>query len=842
MQKIRLSLIVISFLCSINIYAQKSVNRIINLNDSWQFKSLNESEWKNAKVPGSIHTDLHNNQLIPDPFKSNIEKELSWIDTTAWIYKKVFTITKQLKDNDHVSIVFYGLDTYADIYLNDSIIISANNMFIPWEIEINSKILKKRNELKIIFHPTKKHETEIYNRLNYKLPEGSRSITRKAAFQYGWDWAPRYLGCAIWQNVELHIWQSAHFTNVSYSTKELNNAEAKLELNAEIQASENFNGEINLYDAKNYIRISQEIRIKKGTHNYLINFEIDNPQLWWTHNLGTPYLYNLNIDLINQQKLIHTQNINVGIRKIELVQEKDSLGQSFYFKLNNIPVYMKGANYVPQNSFPGSLEKEKYTSLINDVKSANMNMLRVWGGGIYEKDIFYDLCDKEGILVWQDFMFANTMFPYDSLFLENIKKEAKYQTQKLGKHPCIALWCGNNEINEAWHNWGWSKNYSKEDSTILWDNYKNIFHKILPSIVNEFSIDIPYTSSSPLFGRGNPRSEIEGDNHYWYVWHDEYDFDWYNKVTGRFMSEFGFQSYPNIETINYFYPSSNKTIESETITAHQKHHNGKYLINHYMQDYYPIPNDFNDYVYVSQLLQAEGIRTGILAQRRAKPFCMGSLYWQLNDCWPAISWSSIDFLGNWKALHYFAKQDYKNIILSPIIENQKLKVYAISDSISIQNINLTINLIDFYGNSIHKETIQTNLNRLNSNLIFEKHIIDLLKNHNPKQYALVISLGDKNKSYDQRVVYFEKPKDLELQKININFRLKSIENGYQLILKSSTLIKNLHCQLPAKGFWSDNYFDLIPGSEKIIIFTTNEKINNIESQLKFTSLNQILIK
>jgi beta-mannosidase len=842
MQKIRLSLIVICFLCSINIYAQKNANRVINLNDSWQFKSLNDSEWKNAKIPGSIHTDLFNNQLIPDPFKSNIEKELTWIDTTTWIYKKVFTIPKQLKHNDHISIFFYGLDTYADVYLNDLIIISANNMFIPWEIEINSKILKRKNELKIIFHPTKKHETEIYSRLNYKLPEGSRSITRKAAFQYGWDWAPKYLGCGIWTNVELHIWQSTNFTNISYSIKELNNAKAKIELNTEIQASENFNGEINLNDAKNGIHISQEIKIKKGTHNYLINFEIDNPQLWWTHNLGTPYLYNFNIDLINQQKLIHTQNINIGIREIELVQEKDSLGRSFFFKLNNIPVYMKGANYVPQSSFPGSLEKEKYINLISDVKFANMNMLRVWGGGIYEKDIFYDLCDKEGILVWQDFMFANTMFPNNSLFLENIKQEARYQTQRLRKHPCIALWCGNNEIDEAWHNWGWSRNYSKEDSTLLWDNYKNIFHEILPNIVKEFSPKTSYSSSSPLFGRGNPKSENEGDNHYWYVWHDEYDFNWYNKVTGRFMSEFGFQSYPNIETINYFYPSSNKSMDSEIIAAHQKHSKGNHLINYYMEDYYPIPSDFQQFIYTSQLLQAQGIRTGILAQRRAKPFCMGSLYWQLNDCWPAISWSSIDFLGNWKALHYFAKQDYKNVILSPIIENQKLKIYAISDSISIQNINLTISLIDFYGNSIHKETIQTSLNRFNSNLIFEKNIIGLLKNHSPKQHALVISLGDKNKSYDQRVVYFEKPKDLELHKININFRFKSIENGYQLILKSTTLIKNLQCELPVEGFWNDNYFDLIPGNEKIITFKTNEKIKNIESQLKFTSLNQILNK
>ena len=814
----------------------------INLNSSWEFKSISGKDWHPAEVPGSVYTDLYKNNLIQDPFKDTIENSLHWIDTTTWIYKKTFQKPKSLNPNQHIHLVFKGLDTYADVLLNDSLIYSSKNMFLPVEIEILTSILKKKNELKLIFHPTLIKEKEIYNNLSYKLPEGSRSITRKAAYQYSWDWAPKYLGCGIWEDVKLQIAQTAYLKNISYSVNNITSSKAEIIVKTEIESFKTMKAEIHIDSEEHDIYYENTIKLKQGTHNYTFNMEIDNPQLWWTHNLGLPYLYDFRINLTSANKTLHSQNLKVGIRKIELVQEKDSLGKSFYFKLNNVSVYMKGANYVPQNSFPGSVSNEQYKKLIQDVKSANMNMLRVWGGGIYEKDIFYELCDKEGILVWQDFMFANTMFPYDSIFFDNIKQEAQYQTKRLSKHPCIALWCGNNEIDEAWHNWGWSRAYSKKDSTLLWENYLHIFHQILPDIVHELSPNISYTTSSPLFGRGNPQSKTEGDNHYWYVWHDEYDFSWYNKVTGRFMSEFGFQSYPNNETIDYFYSSDKKDIDSEIIVAHQKHHKGNYLIKHYMKDYYPIPNEFNEFVYISQLLQAEGIRTGILAQRRAKPFCMGSLYWQLNDCWPAISWSSIDYLGNWKALHYFARQDYKNIILSPILEKDTLKVFAVSDSISIYDATLKISLIDFYGNKKIKKEITVSVNKINGTLIFKNDFSELLKKYSPKKHAVILELENKGKLLDKRIVYFAKPKDLDLKKINVNFRIKQIEEGYQITLKSTNLLKNVYIQIPAEGFWSNNFVDLVPGEEKVITFNTQENIKHIESKIKFTSLNHILNK
>ncbi|MDX9697802.1 MAG: glycoside hydrolase family 2 protein, partial [Bacteroidales bacterium] len=597
-----LLLIVVSSIIS----CQKITNQPINFTENWEFKNASDSIWHSATVPGSIYTDLFYNGLIPDPYGGINEKSLQWIDTCNWIYRTTFSKPENLKENDHVELIFNGLDTYADVYLNDSLLFSANNMFAPWIKEIEIEKLKEENKLELVFKSTLKEEKKNSKILPYELPGGSRGFTRKAAYQYGWDWAPTYVSGGIWQNIELQVWNTAAIRNIQTNIESIDPEKALILINVGIESDIDFNASIKL-DCKNQNlkKTFEDISIKKGTHTYDFRFEIEKPKLWWTHNLGDPFLYKFDLLLQNKNIQIDKIDFKLGLRTIELVRQKDDLGESFYFKLNGIQVFMKGANYVPQSSFPGTVMDSYYRKIISDAKASNMNMLRVWGGGIYEKDIFYDLCDSFGILVWQDFMFANAMYPGDSAFLENVTNEANYQAKRLSSHPSIAIWCGNNEMDEAWHNWGWSGNYSKQDSATIWNNYLKLFHSVLPEIVQKISPEIPYTTSSPTFGRGNPRSSYEGDNHYWYVWHDGYDFDWYNKVTGRFMSEFGFQSFPSLQTIEYFDTSAIKTIDSEIMLAHQKHPNGNSKIKQYMTDYFPVPDDFNDFIYVSQLLQAE---------------------------------------------------------------------------------------------------------------------------------------------------------------------------------------------------------------------------------------------
>ena len=837
-QKILVLLVLISF----SVSSQNTTHQIISLHSDWSFTSGKYDQWYQANVPGSIHTDLFRNELIADPFTGTHEKQLQWIDTLEWIYKKEFKRPRKLKPDDHIELVFKGLDTYTEVYLNDSLLLVANNMFLPWKAEIDPNILHKKNTLTVHFKPTIKKESFLYQKLDYELPGGSRVCTRKAAYQNGWDWAPRYVSCGIWQNVEMHIWNKARIQNLNYSIERLDSSLAIVNFQATIEATEDFTGNIQLNSINKAVNdSSKNISIQKGVHNYNFKINIVNPQLWWVRNLGTPFLYQFEMVLSDQNNIYDSKNIDVGLRKVELIRKPDPYGESFYFKLNGVPVFMKGANYVPQSSFPGNVSERRYQNIINDVCAANMNMLRVWGGGIYEKDLFYELCDKAGILIWQDFMFANAMYPKNEKWIENIKKEASYQVNRLSKHPSIAVWCGNNEIDEAWHNWGWSRDYSKKDSTEIWQNYLNLFHEILPGVVNTISPDISYTSSSPLFGRGNPRSSYEGDNHYWYVWHDAYDFDWYNKVTGRFMSEFGFQSFPGIKTIEYFDHSAVKTAGSDVMLAHQKHHRGNYLIHHYMKGYYPIPEDFDDFVYVSQLLQAEGIRTGILAQRRAKPFCMGSLYWQLNDCWPAISWSSIDYLGNWKALHHVVKQDFKNIILSPYLHNDTLKVFVISDTLTEIDIKINISIMDFYGGVKNKEILTNEIPANTSTLVFKKSVSELANFNTKKDHLIYIELSDsENKILDSRTVLFEKPKNLDLKKMNFYSSYHVTKEGVELELKSTIYIKSFFIESTIEGELSDNYFDLIPGKTKNVTFKTKKKIKDPTIIFKYNSVNKIL--
>jgi beta-mannosidase len=816
-------------------------NQTIELNENWEFTSSIYEDFLPASVPGSVHIDLFNNNLIPDPFFGNNEKNLQWIDTLDWTYINEFPKPLNLKKNDLITFVFKGLDTYAEVYLNNSLLLLANNMFVPWEVTVKEKFLSDKNILKIIFRSPTLREQEYYKKLAYELPGGSRALTRKAAYQYGWDWAPKYITSGIWQSVKMIIWNKAKIENLNYKIEKLDSNIATIILEATIESAETFSGALELScKNKSVISKTENIKIKKGTFTYNIPLEVKDPELWWTHNLGNPFLYDLDLTLSNKNSLIDKKSLKIGLRSIELIQENDKYGESFFFKLNGVPVFMKGANYVPQSSFPGAVSDNQYKQIISDAKKANMNMLRVWGGGIYEKDIFYDLCDEKGILIWQDFMFANAMYPNDSLFIQNIKAEANFQVKRLRKHPSLAIWCGNNEINEAWHNWAWSDAYSKKDSAEIWDNYKNIFHKILPDIVKENSPNISYTSSSPLFGRGNPRSSYEGDNHYWYVWHDAYDFEWYNKVTGRFMSEFGFQSYPSMEAIEYFDTTEIKTTDSEIMQTHQKHHKGNFLINHYMKDYYPVPDNFKDFVYVSQLLQAEGIRTGILAQRRAKPFCMGSLYWQLNDCWSAISWSGIDYSGNWKALHYFAREDFKNVIINPLINNDTLEVHIVSDSLNSFEAELHFQLIDFNGNIKKEETLPVIIKENESGLYFKRAVQEIINEDSKSNHFISLEIKQNNSILDSKLVYFCKPKSLKLSKFDILTNATHIPEGYLITLRSNQLVKNLYIELPFKGKWSNNFFDLMPGIEKKIIFETELEIENILEKIKYKSLNHIL--
>lgn len=794
----------------------------ISLEGNWQFRNTKDTNWYPATVPGSVHTDLLDNALIKDPFIGDNEIHLQWISKSDWEYRTQFSIDKELLKKKNLKLTFEGLDTYASIFLNDSLILETNNAFRNYKIDVKP-FLKSQNEIRVLFEDTYEHELIAASKLPYTLPEGPRVFTRKAQFQYGWDWGPKLNTSGIWRPITLTVWNDYKIKNIFVKQKSLNANKAELEIQLEEFKELNAPLTYNVYVNDSLQKSFSEVPNKS---NAFLPFEIRNPKLWWPHNLGAPNLYEISIVVQNGQTILDSISTKIGLRTVELITKKDSIGEAFYFKVNGLPVYAKGANYIPQHSFQNKVSFFNYNQLLDDVVQANMNMLRVWGGGIYEEDEFYELCDEKGIMVWQDFMFACAMYSGDETFLENVQQEASQNVKRLRNHPSLVLWCGNNESSEGWHRWGWQENRSDSEKHQIWGNYLKLFDSILPNIVKKFS-DTPYWETSPKFGRGNPKYQTYGDAHDWWVWHDGYPFEHYENKVPRFMSEFGFQSFPSFETIRFINQSNTIKLDLDGFKNHQKHVRGFELIREYMKRDFPVPKTPEQYVYVSQLLQAYGIVKGIEAQRRSRPYCMGSLFWQLNDCWPAISWSSIDFSGNWKALHYKTKKTFDNVLVTSELNENKLAVYLVNDNLEPINDSLKLTLTTFNGDVIWQNSKSFSIKGSSSQKAAQ---IELLEN-NLNESFLIVEFNSIKKP-----IYFVKPKDLKLNKEPITKKIYKTENGYKIELSSTTLQKDVFLFSSIPGRFSDNFFDLLPNKTKVVLMESNYEALN---DLKIITLNQI---
>ena len=778
----------------------------MELHDNWEFKKVRDTLWNLATVPGNIHSDLLENKLIEHPFIGNNEEKLQWISKTDWDYKTTFLVDRKTLQKRHIELSFEGLDTYASVFLNDSLILKTNNAFREFQVEVKS-ILKAENELRIVFENTSISEDKEKNSLKYTLPEGNRIFTRKAQFQYGWDWGPKLNTSGIWRPIKLTAWNDYKIENINIIQNTLTDSIASLIVEI---ADSNFSKDVLNYE----VYINDTLQFQKPEKPE-IPITIKNPKRWWPHNLGEPYLYDIKVVVRNGKTILDSVLVKKGLRTIDLITEKDSIGESFYFKVNDVPVYAKGANYIPQNSMQNQVTNAHYEKLLNDVVDANMNMLRVWGGGIYENDIFYDLCDEKGILVWQDFMFACAMYPGDQAFLENVQEEATQNVKRLRNHASIALWCGNNENAEGWNRWGWQADRSEHEKEEIWSYYLKVFDSILPNTVDKLT-DTDYWESSPKYGRGNPKYKFEGDAHDWWIWHDAYPFEHLEENVPRFMSEFGFQSFPSYEAIKYINQSDLIDISANSFQSHQKHSRGFQLIREYMERDFPVPEKAEDYVYMSQLLQAYGITKGIEAQRRAKPYNMGTLYWQLNDCWPVVSWSSIDFFGKWKALHYKAKHSFEDVLVSSKLENNILRTYVINDDFESHSGELSVKILDFEGNPLYQFSksiiLESNASQLQHQVNLEAFKLDASK-------VVVVS----NFNNSQSLYYLVKPKELKLKQGDIEQKITKTDIGFSIELSSKTLQKDVFLYSDEKGHFLDNYFDLLPNETKIVVFQTKSK-------------------
>ena len=687
--------------------ACKSNNHEVSqlLNQGWNLKTDTLNINLQVNLPSEAHADLYAAGLIPHPYgEGDEEQQLRWIPQHTWDYFLKFDVENDVWQNNHIDLIFNGLDTYSDVWLNGKKILHSDNMFVRYETEVKNLLQQHDNELKVRFYPFDAQRDSLINTYPLKFPE-KYAVMRKAAYQNGWDWAPRYLNIGIWKNVELLGWNDFKMENIAFLTKNVTGQSA--EMLANISVSNDFDGVLRFDILGNGIKLAEKTVFDQGKSLVSIPFTLENAELWWPNEMGEQPMTEFEVKIYKNEKLVDTQKVKAGIRKIELIEEPDSIGCAMYFKVNGKKVYIKGANYVPEEMIETWMSREKTEKLLVECVPAHFNMLRVWGGGIYPPDYFFDICDSLGIMVWQDFMFAGTTYPYSDEFLNNVKEEAIQQVVHYQNHPSLALWCGNNEVSEGYVNWGWQKSmgWSDDDYAEMKRGMDSLFVDIFSQVVDTYDGTRSYWASSPKNGWGKPESLTEGDVHYWGVWWGELPYEAYLEKVGRFNSEFGYQAYPNIETKHQKHPRGEeliqKHIERYVISTEAKR-NGE--ISSKFNEISPLPmvarnDNWECNVYYSQLSQAYGIGLAIEAQRAAKPYCMGTLYWQLNDAWPVISWSSIDYAGNKKILHENLKELYAPILIGVLpTTDGNFTVYAVSDLYREINGILTLNVHDFDKN------------------------------------------------------------------------------------------------------------------------------------------------
>ena len=829
-----------------------------NLHEGWKFRQARLTNWYPATVPGVVHTDLLQNKIIEDPFFRLNERGLQWIDKEDWVYETCFTLAADMMRKENMELVFEGLDTYADVYLNDECILKADNMFRCWSIPVRQYIREENNILKVYFHSPVKIDVPKWDALPYQYPASNDQsengglfnkkisiFARKAGYHYGWDWGPRLVTSGIWRPVYIRAWSDLRINDVFIEQKEVGAGRAVIAGHVELDADKDMNGVLVTITDEVTGRVLGEWQadLKRGTNRVTVDFVLHKPKLWWSNGLGEPFLYRFRTDIIAGGELLDSKTERVGIRSLKVVHQPDKDGHTFYIELNGHPVFAKGANYIPSDNFLPRVTPENYKRTILDAAGVNMNMLRVWGGGIYENDVFYDLCDEYGIMIWQDFMFACSMYPAEGALLDNIHQEAVDNVKRLRNHACIALWCGNNECQDAWLGWGWKceiERQNKEYADKIWAQYRQQYHVTLPGVVKEYAPGTFYWPSSPFAFEGEMSGTTDGDRHYWSVWHGKAPISDYDSEKSRFFSEYGFQSFPEFESVKRYAPyPEDWDIRSEVMMSHQRggdHANG--LIETYLLNEYKKPRDFRAFLYMNHVLQGDAIKTAIESHRRQMPYNMGTLFWQHNDCWPVASWASRDYYGRWKAQHYYVRKAYDDILISSVVEGDDLKVYAVSDRLENTSGRLQLQVCQFDGTVVHHWDKSVGISGNDSRVCFSAPLAKLLEGADRGTVYVRVDYTDKSGRVYHNNYCLGKQKDMDYPKVDLQTEVRSIEGGYEVMVSADKFARAVCLSVADnESVYSDNYFDVQPKSSVQVQVRTRLSAEAFNGSLRLTCLN-----
>jgi beta-mannosidase len=811
----------------------------VELNGSWNAKANDAYKllptdhqrvlkWFPAQVPGTIHTDLLAQKIIPDPFYRMNENDVQWIENLQWLYRREFDVDAALLKEQHIILVAEGLDTYAEIIINGTSVAATENMYVEQRFDVKRYLKAGINTIEIHFDSPvvrSKRLEKKHGALRVAL-EPHRVYVRKAQYSFSWDWGPKLTTSGIWRPIYLEASSGPVLRNPFVKTVELKKNSATIEVSVDI---EHFKSLVQIITKIEGLYFSEEI-VKRATSSLLrFKLKIADPKLWWPNGYGEQLLYKATFILQNNDGTTSEVATMFGIRTIKLLQKKDSEGKSFIIEVNGERIFCKGANWIPSDNFIPRISNSTYERLLTMAYDAHMNMIRVWGGGIYEQDVFYNLCNKLGLLVWQDFMFACGEYPQTPWFLKLIMDEATKAVTKLRNHPSLAVWCGNNECE-------WSFCAENPDNTADDMTGAVIFREVLPTIVKKLDNSRPYWRSSP-FGEGFPNNESNGTHHQWHVWSFWKDYNEYENVNARFVSEFGFQAPANIRTWEEATLPEDRTPQHPVIEHHNKQVEGQERLFRFQAAHYTIGKNFNDFVYRGQLVQANALKTAVEHWRRRKFNTAGALYWQLNDCWPVSSWAVIDSGLRPKASYFYTKRFFVKVLVSMKINGNKIEVWGTNDSLERFNGMLHAKVLSFKGEKYFGTDIEVWLKPNSSARILE---IPHFPNDSVERYKsyIAVQLLSEEKMISENRFYFAQPKHLHFPNPHLTYKIiEKKERTYHLNIQTDLFAKDVRVEIDGyDAEFSDNYFDLDAGTSKMIQCKVPESIKNIEGKITITSL------
>ncbi len=810
------------------------------LHDNWSVKLTGKplqdktvpwkklKNWIPSEVPGTIHTDLLNAGLIDNPFKERNEYNYNWISKSGWTYRTEFNYPSEISRSLVIKLVFEGIDTAADIFLNHKLLGRAENMFTRYEFNVDQVLNSGMNILELRF------DSPVDTALNNEEKHGQLSLAkdsfrvhiRKAQYSFGWDWGPSYPTSGIWRSVYLTEVNKAVIRAVRFNTDKLTlrKARVKIGFEAELYTKEPVKAVITL--TRENVSYRREI-ISANHKKHTASFEIDNPSIWWPNGSGEQNLYDLSISLTGSAGKIYDEvQKKVGIRKIEL-ELADKKKPVFRFRVNNKLIYMKGMNWIPADSFLPRVNKKKYTELLTLAADANANMIRVWGGGIYENDEFYDLCDKLGLFIWQDFMFACENYPEDDEFVKSVSEEVTQNVERLRTHPCLAVWCGNNE-NE----WIWYRNLS--GSYKVMPGYK-IFHKVIPSLMKSLDPDTPYWPTSPYGLDEDPNSQSSGNRHQWDIWSNWIDYSKVENDQSLFVTEFGFQGPACIDTFNKILPAGKRKIQGSGFEYYNKQIEGPERVIRFLAAHLPLRTGWEDFIYLAQLSQGLALKRCLEHWRGNRKITSGSIIWQLNDCWPVTSWSLIDSSNIPKLAYYFVKDAFSETIVHFRKSGSSLKIYVLNEGDDEEFLLETLAVNPLKGNFLNsKRKISAPKGKY-----IEAEKIKTGKFSEIENLVFIATLYSKDGTIIHRNFYTEKEwKHISLSDPGIKISLPRESGNDFITLTSASPAFFVDVYYPGITF-SQKGFILLPGEKKKLkIIKGNKRISR--ENIRIYSLNNYL--